>query len=405
MLLQNYETPPQDLIDYWKYQADNCTDRNKDWFQHIHEKKFLLYTVIRDGDNIVAFSGIQEEGFPSYTCRIGTRSFIDPKYRNYTSSLEQNKETPIFMMLKAQYQWIVENTEKENCFASMEFNKTAALKSSAKKFSKYNIAAVSVLKDRYKMFDDESNPSCFQSVMFFKISSERFDLKKQPIMLITGSSRGIGEAIYNHFKYKYNVIGVSRTGNPERKGDITDPAFRELLLNEINPDVFINNAGILDPDFSTVMETNLMAAGHLMTEYYKRMKPGSSIINMASSCAVVHGYPNMTNWRLSYHTAKSALKKLSENLSESRTRNVRVTSLEPAHVDTLMTCGGRGELWNFPEEEYQNANIDKFLPMPPKYIAETIEWILQQPKWVQISNMRILNLHNKELADMPVDTR
>jgi hypothetical protein len=182
MLLRNYKKAPQYLKDYWKYQADNCADRNKDWFQYIHEKKFSLYTVIRDGDNIVAFSGIQEEGFPHYTCRIGTRSFIDPKYRNYTSSLEQNKETPIFMMLKAQYKWVVENTSKENCFASMEFNKTAALKSSAKKFNKHNISSVSVLKDRYKMFEDESNLSCFQSVMFFKISSKRFDLKKQPAM-------------------------------------------------------------------------------------------------------------------------------------------------------------------------------------------------------------------------------
>ena len=177
MLLQNYKTAPQYLIDYWKYQANNCTDRNKDWFQYIHEKKFLLYTVIKDGNNIVSFSCIQEEGFPNYTCRIGTRSFIDPKYRNYSSSLEQNKQTPLFMMLRAQYEWVKENTDKENCFASMEFNKTAALKSSAKKFKQYWIDA-SVLKDRYKMIDNENNPSCFQSVMFFKISSERFDLKK-----------------------------------------------------------------------------------------------------------------------------------------------------------------------------------------------------------------------------------
>lgn len=224
-------------------------------------------------------------------------------------------------------------------------------------------------------------------------------------MLITGTSRGIGKAVYNHFSTSYNVIGVSRTGNPEYKGDLTDLNFRKRLLQEVRPDVFINNAGILDFNFLNVIETNLIAAGHLMTEYYKTMEPGSTIINMSSSCAVVHGTANMTNWRLSYHTAKSALKKLSENLSESRTRNIRVTSLEPAHVDTLMTCGGRGELWNFSDEEYEKADIDKFLPMPPQYIAETIEWILKQPKWVQISSMRILNLHNKEITDMPVDTR
>ena len=225
------------------------------------------------------------------------------------------------------------------------------------------------------------------------------------IMLITGTSRGIGKAVYTYFKKDYEVIGVSRTGSPEYKGDLNDINFRNKILNEINPDVFINNAGILDWKFMEVIETNLVAAGHLMTEYYKKMKPGSSIINMSSSCAVLHGSSNMTNWRIVYHTAKSALKKLSENLSESRTRNIRVTSLEPAQVDTLMTCGGRGQLWDYDEKEYEKADIDKFLPMKPKYIAETIEWILSQPKWVQISSIRIMNLHNKEITEMPVDTK
>lgn len=227
----------------------------------------------------------------------------------------------------------------------------------------------------------------------------------KPIMLITGTSRGIGSAVYDYFKNDYEVVGVSRTGNPEYKGDLTDIEFRKKIIREVDPDVFVNNAGILDHNFMNVIETNLVASGHLLTEFYKKMKDGSIIINMSSSCAVMHGTPSMTNWRLSYHTAKSALKKLSENLSEQRVRNIRVTSLEPAHVDTLMTCGGRGELWNFSEEEYQQADIDKFLPMPPEYIAQTIEWILDQPKWVQISSMRILNLHNRELADMPVNTK
>ena len=153
------------------------------------------------------------------------------------------------------------------------------------------------------------------------------------------------------------------------------------------------------------METNFIAAGHLMTEFYKKMSPGSSIINITSSCAVIHGYPSMTNWRIMYQTSKNALKKLSENLSESRTKNIRVTSLEPAHVDTEMTSGKENEALNVPAENYNKQDIDVFLPMKVEYIAETIEWVLKQPPWVQISNLRLLNMHNKELAEMPVDTR
>lgn len=228
-------------------------------------------------------------------------------------------------------------------------------------------------------------------------------------MLITGTSRGIGKAVYDYFYNTYDVIGVSRTGNPDIKGDITDINFRNELIHYCTerggPDVFINNAGIRSYRYMETMETNFIAAGHLMTEFYKKMNSGSSIINITSSCAVIHGYPSMTNWRIMYQTSKNALKKLSENLSESRTRNIRVTSLEPAHVDTEMTSGKENEALNVPAENYNKQDIDVFLPMKVEYIAETIEWVLNQPPWVQISNLRLLNMHNKELAEMPVDTR
>ena len=81
-------------------------------------------------------------------------------------------------MLLSQYNWVKNNTDKDNCFASMEFGKTAALKASARKFNKRNIEA-KVLSKKYKMFDDENNPSCFQSVLFFKIFSDKFTLKEK----------------------------------------------------------------------------------------------------------------------------------------------------------------------------------------------------------------------------------
>ena len=178
MLLKNYNFPPDFLVEYWKEQAIKSSDRNKDWFPSLlkgSRYKYKLYTVITDNDNIVSFSAIQTQNFPVYTCRIGTRSYIDPRYRNYTSSLETEKQTPIFKMLKAQYCWVKENIKKENCFASIEYGKTAALHASAKKFQKSGIDA-KVLPHLYKMFPDTADTRCYQSVMLFPIMTSMFDL-------------------------------------------------------------------------------------------------------------------------------------------------------------------------------------------------------------------------------------
>lgn len=176
MLLKNYETLPDSLLEYWHLQSKISKDRNSSWFPSLIKfPKYKMYTVITNNEDIVAFSMIQTMDFPYYTCRIGTRSFIDPKYRNYTASVEKNKETPIFNMLKSQYQWVVEYTDKENCFCSMEFGKTAALKSSAKKFNALGIDA-KVLPHLYQMLPDIDHPSCYQSVMLFPIKNQMFDL-------------------------------------------------------------------------------------------------------------------------------------------------------------------------------------------------------------------------------------
>ena len=42
------------------------------------------------------------------------------------------------------------------------------------------------------------------------------------VMLITGGSKGIGRAFAEHFKDKYEIVTVARTGNVTEKGDITD---------------------------------------------------------------------------------------------------------------------------------------------------------------------------------------
>lgn len=178
MLLSSHTSLPDNLLAYWQEQKNICNDRNKDWFNKLLQdyNKYDLFTIITNKSDIVSFSLIQTHNFPEYTARIGTRTFIDPKYRNKTSSLEKNKETPIFQMLKEQYHWIKKNSVKENCFSSIEFGRSSAIKSCAKKFQQMLGVDAIVLPNLYKMFDNASHPSCFQSVILFPITSLKFDL-------------------------------------------------------------------------------------------------------------------------------------------------------------------------------------------------------------------------------------
>lgn len=179
LLSEIYDKPNQELFEYWAYQQYWCEDHNKDWFDALLvNPKYEKYWVLRDDDtnDIAAFSCIQFVEFPEYTCRIGTRTFIDPEYRNKSSSRETQKITPMFRMLTEQYNWVKENTDKENCFSSMEKGRTAAMRASARKFKTLNDVDAEVLPYRYKMFNNTTHPSCYQQVLLFPIKSKKFEL-------------------------------------------------------------------------------------------------------------------------------------------------------------------------------------------------------------------------------------
>ena len=209
------------------------------------------------------------------------------------------------------------------------------------------------------------------------------------IMLVTGASRGIGRAVAEHFRASdYQVITVARTGDVNEQGDLTDGAFRKHLVEKYTPDVFVNNAGILDHQFMRTFETNVMAAGDLLSKFYKKM-PKGDIVNISSIAANKKGWEGMPDMRVWYLASKKAIKDISNHLNASKQKPIRVTSVEPDHVDT--TIGG-GPMYN---PDYANAGLDHFAPMPASYIAEVIEWIINQPPYVIVSSIEISNLHRR----------
>lgn len=208
-------------------------------------------------------------------------------------------------------------------------------------------------------------------------------------MLITGASRGIGKVCAEFFKEKYEVITVARTGDVSVQGDLTDSKFISSLVQSFDIDILINNAGIIDTDFAKTFELNVMAAGLLATGFYEKMNQGH-IINLCSTASTLRGWSSMSERRIWYLASKASLKSLSTLLHDSRKKNIKVTSLEPAWVNTDF-AGPKVDI----SENLSRHQRSEIIPMKPEYIAQTIDWILNQPDHVVVNSLQIDNFYIK----------
>ena len=204
----------------------------------------------------------------------------------------------------------------------------------------------------------------------------------KPIMLITGTSRGIGLACAEYFQDRYEIVGISRTSGKfvTEQGSVSDPLFRKHIIEKYTPDVFINNAGIGGSDVSEIIRVNAEASTDFMVGFYKKMKNGH-IINMSSYLATVSGVklPGISD--IVYASTKKLIKELSKEFSHMRYK-IKVTSIEPGWVDTAMVT-------------FASKPFNKIIE--PKYIAETIDWIIHQPSWVNIDSICISNFHSENI--------
>lgn len=209
-------------------------------------------------------------------------------------------------------------------------------------------------------------------------------MSTKKVMLITGASRGIGKACSERFQERYELVSVARSSGDFR-GDLADESFRRKILNEVSPDVFINNAGLAGgAGLEHTLGVNFVAAAELLLEFQKKMSSGV-IVNVLST-AMDLTYRGMSEAELLYYSSKSALSSFSKLLQGSQQNQVRITNLEVGFVMT--------DFANI-KRRYQ-AKSDIFgktgiTPMEPEYVAEVIDWVLAQPSMVTISNLKITN--------------
>ena len=187
------------------------------------------------------------------------------------------------------------------------------------------------------------------------------------IVLITGGTRGIGEAIVKEFaKQGYNIVinyvkstekakklkeELEKTYNVKvltiRANLSNESEIKRLVDESINKfgriDVLVNNAGIVIDkefedrtveDFRKTLEINLIAPFLLTKLIGKEMlkQKSGSIINISSTNGIDTYYPISVD----YDASKSALINLTYNSAVQFSPYVRVNCIAPGWVNTEM---------------------------------------------------------------------
>jgi 3-oxoacyl-[acyl-carrier protein] reductase len=171
------------------------------------------------------------------------------------------------------------------------------------------------------------------------------------IALVTGASRGIGQAIAEELRrLGANVVGTSTTEEGARRIngrvlDVRNAEQCEALVKELGEvAILVNNAGITrdnlalrmkDAEWDEVIQTNLQAVFRLSRAVMRGMMKArwGRIINVTSVVGA-SGNAGQAN----YAAAKAGVVGMTKSLArELGSRNITVNCVAPGFIDTDMT--------------------------------------------------------------------
>jgi NAD(P)-dependent dehydrogenase (short-subunit alcohol dehydrogenase family) len=234
------------------------------------------------------------------------------------------------------------------------------------------------------------------------------------VVLVTGSSRGIGKATIIEFASKgYNVVINYNKSKVEAeelkkyvennynvkalviKADVSKETEVKNMIAQIieefdNIDVLINNAGIVEDrafedikirEFEKILKVNVIGAFIVAREAAKYMKKGSSIVNVSSTS----GTKIISPESLDYNISKIGLQSLTRDLAFHFKPNIRVNAIAIGWADTDMNKDLPKE---YIEEEKANIYMERFAV--PSEIAKTIYFLASDES--SYINSEIINI-------------
>ena len=232
-------------------------------------------------------------------------------------------------------------------------------------------------------------------------------------ILVTGASAGFGQAICQRLVADgHRVIGAARRIEKLQalhkelgeafyplQMDVTDLTQVDQALSSLPADweqidVLVNNAGLalgLAPaqkaetaDWLTMIQTNIIGLTYLTRQILPRMVERNEgyVINMGSTAGTVP-YPGANV----YGASKAFVKQFSLNLrADLAGKQIRVTNIEPGLCEgtEFSSVRFKGDEKRV-EALYRDAHA-----IQPEDIANTVSWLIQQPKHVNVNRIEIM---------------